>query len=66
MQGKGFLLQKGGPGDGSSYDSIADYEMTTSRSSGSGMGSLTRKLEALTFLPKPPRKEKAKNIKFNL
>ncbi len=63
MKGKGsFLLQKGGAGDGSSYDGMDDYLATTGMK-GSGMA-INKKLEALSFLPKPPTK-KAKNIKFN-
>jgi hypothetical protein len=50
MKGKGsFLLQKGGAGDGSSYDGMDDY-LATTKVSGSGMA-LNRKLEALSFLP---------------
>jgi len=67
ITGRGsFLLNRGGAGDGSSYDGIDSYLATTETQKMKGSGaSLNRKLEALSFLPKPPLK-KMKNIKFNL
>lgn len=63
-QGGSVLLQQGGSGGASSYDSLAEYVATTGRKvSGSG-ASLTKKLESLSF--STPKKPRAKNIKFNL
>lgn len=69
MEGRGgsVLLSTGGPGVGSSYDSVSDYLTTTGRPdlmSGRG-ASLNRKLANLSLAVKPP-KVKSKNIKFNL
>jgi hypothetical protein len=76
--GGSVLLCKGGTGGASAYDGIEDYERTTGRkikkTSGSGLGlglglgvgssksELNKKLESLSFTPKP----KQKNISFNL
>lgn len=69
IEGRGgsVLLSTGGPGGGSSYDSVSEYVATTGRPnlvSGKG-ASLNRKLANLTMAVKQP-KIKAKNIKFNL
>jgi hypothetical protein len=68
MQGRGasVLLQSGGPGAGSSYDSVADYMSTTERNPlMKGKGALGKRLESLSLSLKPA-KTKVKNIKFNL
>ena len=63
------LLNQGGAGAGSSYDSIDDYIQTTGRSipmggsSGRGLGGLSKKLESLMLKPKD---KKSKNINFSL
>jgi hypothetical protein len=75
-QGRGMgsvLLNQGGAGSASSYESVDDYMETTGRQLGSGLGlgiksgvdrsGLNRKLESLSVAPK---KTKAKNIHFNL
>lgn len=63
MGGGSILLSKGGPGVGSSYDSLEDYKRVT----GTGMcgtGSiLSNKLKSLVV---KPIKEMKKNIKFSL
>ena len=63
MTGGSILLQKGGPGVGSSYDSVEEYKAIT----GTGMcgtGSiLSSKLRSLVV---KPIKEAKKNIKFSL
>ena len=73
-QGRGMgsvLLQTGGPGSGSSYESLEDYKSTTGRGLGLGLGlglstpdrsGLSKKLESLSITP---AKQKPKNIKFN-
>lgn len=76
MLGRGGSVLLGGVGSASSYSSPDDYMETTGRqigrglypmSSGSGLGlglsNLSKKLESLNVAPK---KEKAKNIRFNL
>ncbi len=76
MLGKGGSILLGGVGSASSYSSPDEYMETTGRkigrgvhpmSSGSGLGlglsNLTKKLESLNVAPK---KEKAKNIRFNI
>jgi hypothetical protein len=67
MQGKGgsVLLNQGGAGAGSSYDSVDEYIATTGRNPMSGSGALSKKLESLSLAVKP-QKNKIKNIKFNL
>ena len=79
-QGRGMgsvLLNQGGAGSASSFESVDDYMETTGRQLGSGLGlglglgiksgvdrsGLNRKLESLSVAPK---KTKAKNIHFNL
>lgn len=69
MQGKGgsVLLSTGGPGAGSSYDSVSEYVATTGRPdlvSGRG-ASLNKKLASLSLAVRQP-KPRSKNIKFNL
>ena len=63
MTGGSILLNKGGPGVGSSYDSVEEYKRVT----GTGMcgsGSiLSNKLKSLVV---KPIKEAKKNIKFSL
>ena len=75
--GRGGSILLGGVGSASSYVSPDDYMETTGRQlgkglypmmpSGKGLGlgmtNLTKKLESLNVAPK---KEKAKNIRFNL
>lgn len=74
--GRGGSVLLGGVGSASSYSSPDDYVETTGRqlgkglypmSSGRGLGlgisNLSKKLESLNVAPK---KEKAKNIRFNL
>lgn len=78
--GRGGSVLLGGVGSASSYSSPDDYMETTGRQLGKGlypirsslpsgkglglgMGSLSKKLESLNVAPK---KEKAKNIRFNL
>lgn len=75
--GRGGSVLLGGVGGASSYSSPDDYMETTGRQLGKGlypmmpsgrglglgMGNLTKKLESLNVAPK---KEKAKNIRFNL
>ena len=67
IQGTGgtLLLQKGGPGVGSSYSGYDDYKATTggSLSLGKSTFGLGQKLDALTLKPKPV---KIKNIKFQI
>jgi hypothetical protein len=61
MGGYSFLLQKGGPGSASAYDSVEDYVKSTGVHDsviGSGLG---RKLSEIIVKPK-----KSKNIHFNL
>jgi hypothetical protein len=66
MNGGSVLLQSGGPGAGSSYDSLADYMSTTERNPlMKGKGALGKRLESLSLALKPA-KTKVKNIKFNL
>jgi hypothetical protein len=64
------LLNKGGAGGASAYESVGDYTATTgvnpferSPNQGRGLGSLAKKMEELTIKPK---KKKEKNINFNL
>lgn len=75
MRGRGMgsvLLNKGGAGGASAYESVGDYTATTGVNpyertgfdkSGRGLGSLAKKMEELTIKPK---KKKEKNINFNL
>jgi hypothetical protein len=71
MSGRGMgsvLLNKGGAGGASGYESIGDYTATTGvdpfgRATGQGLGSMSKKLEELTI---KPRKRKEKNINFNI
>ena len=69
ISGRGMgsvLLQKGGPGAGSSYSGVDDYYNTTGisiPSSGRGLGSLSKKLEGLVM---KPHTHKQKNINFSL
>ena len=67
IEGKGasVLLNTGGAGSGSSYDSVEDYMNTTGRKIVGKGASLHKKLESLSLSIKPT-KTKAKNIKFNL
>jgi len=58
IQGGSLLLQKGGPGVGSSYTSTDEYHETTGR----GMDGVNAKLRSL--MEKPMKKKK--NIKFSL
>jgi hypothetical protein len=69
IRGRGMgsiLLRTGGAGGGSSYSSIDDYVSTTGQPiptiNGRGLGSISKKLEALTIKPT----KKSKNIKFDL
>lgn len=77
-QGRGMgSVLLGGVGSASSYESVDDYIDTTGRQIGSGLGmglgmglglgidrrGLNKKLESLSVAPK---KDKAKNIRFNL
>jgi hypothetical protein len=66
MQGKGgsVLLNQGGAGSASSYDSVDEYIATTGRVPMAG-GALSKKLESLSLAVKP-KKPKITNIKFNL
>ena len=67
------LLQKGGPGAGSSYSSVDDYLNTTginankplTMSSGNGLNKINSSLEKLLVKSKGERK-KEKNINLNL
>lgn len=73
-QGRGMgsvLLQTGGPGSASSYESVEEYRDTTGRGLGLGLGlglsgsdrsGLSKKLESLSITPS---KQKPKNIRFN-
>jgi len=79
-RGMGSVLL-GGVGSASSYSSVDDYAETTGRQIGSGLypssgsglglglglgldkGGLNKKLESLNITPK---REKSKNIRFNL
>jgi len=67
MHGTGVgavLLNRGGAGSASSYDSVDDYIATTGRvPTGAG---LAKKLESLSLSVKPQKTNKIKNIKFNL
>ena len=71
MSGRGMgsvLLNKGGAGGASGYESVGDYTATTGvdpfgRATGQGLGSMSKKLEELTI---KPRKRKEKNINFNI
>jgi len=56
--GGSILLSKGGPGVGSSYDSVEEYKKIT------GTGVLGNKLRSL--IVKPVGAPIKKNIKFNL
>jgi hypothetical protein len=56
--GGSILLQKGGPGVGSSYDSVEEYKKIT------GTGMLGNKLRSL--MVKPIGAPMKKNIKFSL
>lgn len=58
IAGGSILLQKGGPGAGSSYSSTEDYQETVGR----GMDGVNLKLRNL--MEKPIKKKK--NIKFSL
>lgn len=58
VEGGSLLLQKGGPGAGSSYSSTDEYNETTGR----GMDGVNAKLRSL--MEKPLKKKK--NIKFSL
>jgi len=69
IRGRGIgsvLLRTGGAGGGSSYSSIDDYVSTTGNPipsiNGRGLGSISKKLEALSIKPT----KKVKNIKFDL
>jgi hypothetical protein len=63
------LLNQGGAGGASAYESVGDYTATTGvdpyarTSTGRGLGSMSKKLEELTI---KPRKRKEKNINFNI
>ncbi len=67
------LLQKGGPGAGSSFQSVDEYFNTTGidatkapkMSSGNGLNKINSSLEKLLVKSKGERK-KEKNINFNL
>jgi hypothetical protein len=64
MLGKGMgsiILNKGGPGVGSSYDSVADYADTTGR--GLGKSGMADKLSKLIV---KPISKKPKNINFSM
>lgn len=75
-RGMGSVLL-GGVGSASSYQGVDDYETTTGRTIGNGLypvgrglglglhdrSKLNKKLESLNITPK---KEKSKNIRFNL
>lgn len=72
MSGRGMgsvLLNQGGTGSASAYESVADYTATTGRDpynpvyQGRGLGSLSKKLADLSVSSK---KKKVKNINFNL
>ena len=71
FNGGSILLQKGGPGVGSSYSDLNDYMNTTqlnpyntsSAISGRGFSRLHKHLENLTIMPKKP---KSKNINFSM
>jgi len=76
MRGRGMgsvLLNRGGAGGASGYESVGDYTATTGvdpygrpssvSSTGRGLGQLNKKLEELAI---KPRKRKEKNINFNL
>ena len=56
--GGSILLQKGGPGVGSSYDSLEEYKKIT------GTGMLGNKLRSL--IVKPVGAPMKKNIKFDI
>jgi len=61
------LLQTGGPGSASSYESVEEYRDTTGRGLGLGLSTpdrsgLSKKLESLSITPS---KQKPKNIRFN-
>jgi hypothetical protein len=56
--GGSILLQRGGPGVGSSYDSVEEYKKIT------GTGMLGNKLRSL--MVKPAGNPIKKNIKFSL
>jgi hypothetical protein len=56
--GGSILLQKGGPGVGSSYDSVEEYKRIT------GTGVLGNKLRSL--IVKPVGAPMKKNIKFEI
>lgn len=57
MSGGAILLDKGGPGAGSSYDSLRDYKQTI----GTGLKTLEKKLNGLTM-----SKPKVSNISFRM
>lgn len=64
MLGKGMgsvILNRGGTGSGSSYDSVADYADTTGR--GLGKSGMADKLSKLIV---KPVSKKPKNIKFDM
>jgi len=76
MSGRGMgsvLLNQGGAGGASAYESVGDYTATTGvdpygrassvSTTGRGLGSMSKKLEELTI---KPRKRKEKNINFNI
>jgi len=56
--GGSILLDAGGPGVGSSYDSMEEYKKVT------GSGILSNKLRSLIVKPMMPNKKKS--INFNL
>ena len=60
IKGGSILLEKGGPGVGSSYSSVQDYEKTTGQHV--GMEGVNAKLQSLMS---PPVKKK-RNIRFSL
>ena len=60
LMGGSILLEQGGPGAGSSYPSVADYEQETGQHV--GMEGVNAKLKSLMV---PPLKKK-KNIRFSL
>ena len=71
MSGRGMgsvLLNRGGAGGASAYESVGEYTAMTGRDpyahlSGQGLGKLSKKLESLSIAPK---KKKVRNINFNL
>lgn len=72
--GATVLLNKGGPGAGSSYDSMAEYNQITggrmrpSPVAGVGLGGMIeRNLQALALKPEPKSyRKKPQNISFSI